>query len=412
MDGFLAPDRVNWPQLRLAEIGTKPRRWQAHSAHGTNPAPHRRGRPWRATCEEFKVIPSAAASSHGDLDRVVLDGSRGEGGGQILRTALTLSLLTGRPFRMVKIRANRDKPGLRPQHQKAVEAAAALGKARVTGGGVGAKELTFSPAAYTSRDFSIDIGTAGSTGLVLQTLHLALALRSEKAVTLTLKGGTFNPKAPAFPFLEATWCAHLKAFGMPLTLTMTAAGFYPRGGGQIEASIKPATPKPIMQTYRGPLLRLSGVAGTANLRDDIARRMRDRAIERLGDHGFSAEIDLVRWPSPGQGAALYLTVEHEGTVPATFVGLGERGKPSETVADEAVAELLAFEAVEHAAVDAHAADQILLPLAFAPGRSEFTVSKVTEHLRTNVETIRAFVNRTITVEEPRHDGEPGRVVIE
>ena len=126
------------------------------------------------------MISSVSSSSHGDLDRVVLDGSRGEGGGQILRTALTLSLLTGRPFRMVKIRANRDKPGLRPQHQKAVEAAAALGEARVTGGGVGARELTFSPAAYAPRDFSIDIGTAGSTGLVLQTLHLALALRSEK----------------------------------------------------------------------------------------------------------------------------------------------------------------------------------------------------------------------------------------
>ena len=129
--------------------------------------------------------------------------------------------------------------------------------------------------------------------------------------------------------------------------------------------------------------------------------MRDRAIERLREHGFHAEIELARWPSPGQGAALSLTAEHEGTVPATFVGLGERGKPSEAVADEAVAELLAFEAVENAAVDPHSADQILLPLAFAPGRSEFTVSEVTEHLRTNAETIRAFLDRSITIEEPR-----------
>jgi RNA 3'-terminal phosphate cyclase (ATP) len=412
MDGFLAQQRVNWPQLRVAEIGSKTRRWQAHSAHVPVPAPHRRGRPWRAASEELKVISSVAASSHGEVDRVVLDGSQGEGGGQILRTALTLSLLTGRPFRMVKIRANRDKPGLRPQHQKAVESAAVLGVARVTGGGVGAKELTFSPVAYASRDTTIDIGTAGSTGLVLQTLHLALALRSERSVTLTLTGGTFNPKAPAFPFLEATWCAYLKAFGMPLALTQTAAGFYPRGGGQIEAEIEPANPRQFTQTDRGPLFRLSGVAGVANLRDDIARRMRDRAIERLREHGFSAEIDLVRWPSPGQGAALALTAEHEGTVPATFVGLGERGKPAEAVADEAVAELLAFEAVEHAAVDPHSADQILLPLVFAPGRSEFTVSEVTEHLRTNAETIRAFLGRTITVEEPRNRDYPGRVVIE
>jgi RNA 3'-terminal phosphate cyclase (ATP) len=411
MDGFLALERVNWPHLRVAEIGSKPRRWMAHSAHRTVTAPHRSNRPWGAAREEFKVISSEAESSHGELDRVVLDGSRGEGGGQILRTALTLSLLTGRPFRMVKIRANRDKPGLRPQHQKALEAAAALGEARVTGGGVGARELTFAPAAYVPRDFSIDIGTAGSTGLVLQTLHLALTLRSEKPTRLVLTGGTFNPKAPAFPFLEATWRAYLAAFGMPLTLMMSAAGFYPRGGGQLEAQIEPATPRAFIQTQRGPLRRLSGIAGVANLRDDIARRMRDRAVERLGEHGFSAEIDLVRWPSPGQGAALYLTAEHEETVPATFVGLGERAKAAEAVADEAVAELLAFEAVQHAAVDPHSADQILLPLAFAQGRSEFTVSEVTEHLRTNAETIRAFLDRSITIEEPENDDQPGRVVI-
>ena len=412
MDGFLAHERVNWPHLRLAEIGSSPRRWLAHSAHGTVSAPHRRNRPWRMAREELRVISSVAASSHGEQDRVVLDGSRGEGGGQILRTALTLSLLTGRPFRMVKIRANRDKPGLRPQHQKAVEAAAALGGATVTGGGIGAKELTFSPASYAPCDFSIDIGTAGSTGLILQTLHLALALRSEELVRVALTGGTFNPKAPAFPYLQATWRAHLAAFGMPVTLTMSEAGFYPRGGGRLEAHIEPATPQAFIQTHRGPLRRLNGVAGVANLRDDIARRMRNRAIERLEEHGLSVEIELARWPSPGQGAALYLTAEHEGTVPATFVGLGERGKPSEAVADEAVAELLAFEAVEHAAVDRHAADQILLPLAFAPGRSEFTVSEVTEHLRTNAETIRAFLDRSITIQEPENDDQHGRVVIE
>jgi RNA 3'-terminal phosphate cyclase (ATP) len=412
MDGFLSHERVNWPQLRVVQIGSKSRRWTAHSAHETTTAPHRRHRPWGPGRQEFKVISSAPSSSSGDFSRVVLDGSRGEGGGQILRTALTLSLLTGRSFRMVKIRANRDKPGLRPQHQKAVETAAALAAAQVTGGGIGARDLTFTPGAYAPRNLSIDIGTAGSTGLVLQTLHLALALRSEKPTRLMLTGGTFNPKAPAFPFLDVTWRAYMKAFGMPFTLSMTAAGFYPRGGGQIESEIEPATPRPYTQTDRGPLRRLSGVAGVANLRDDIARRMRDRAIARLVEHGFAAEIDLVRWPSPGQGAALYLTAEHDGAIPATFVGLGERGKPSEAVADDAVAELLAFEAVEHAAVDPHSADQILLPLAFAPGRSEFTVSTVTEHLRTNAETIRAFLDRSITIEEPTDDDRPGRVVID
>jgi RNA 3'-terminal phosphate cyclase (ATP) len=357
-------------------------------------------------------MSAVSSSSSGDLDRVVLDGSRGEGGGQILRSALTLSLLTGRPFRMVKIRANRDKPGLRPQHQKALEAASKLGYAKVTGGGVGSRELTFVPAKYAPHDLEIDIGTAGSTGLVLQTLHLPMALRAEGPTRLILTGGTFNPKAPAFPFLDQTWCAHLARFGMPLTLTMSSAGFFPRGGGQLEALIEPAVPTAFVQTNRGPLLRIRGIAGVANLRDDIAQRMRDRAIERLTDHGFSAAIELVRWPSPGQGAALHLVAEYEGTTPATFVGLGERGKPAETVADDAVDGLLAFEAALDAAVDPHSADQILLPLAFANGPSDFTVSEVTDHLRTNAETIRAFLDRKITIEEPQGDGAVGRVVIE
>ena len=139
----------------------------------------------------------------------------GEGGGQILRTALTLSLLTGRPFRIVKVRANRDKPGLRPQHLTAVQAAAELGDAEVSGAEVGSRDLTFRPGPYTPRDLSFDIGTAGSTALVLQTLHLPLALRADRPVRLTLTGGTFNATAPSFPFLEATWRAHLAALGMP-----------------------------------------------------------------------------------------------------------------------------------------------------------------------------------------------------
>ncbi len=227
-----------------------------------------------------------------NLDHVVLDGSQGEGGGQILRTALTLSLLTGRAFRMVKIRANRDKPGLRPQHHKAVQAAVQVGQASVAGGGVGARELLFLPKPYEPRNLSIDIGTAGSTGLVLQTLHLPLALRAELSTRLVLTGGTHNPKAPAFSFLDITWCAYLAAFGMPLTLSMSAAGFYPRGGGRLEASIEPATPRPFVQTDRGPLRRLHGVASVANLDDDIARRMRDHAVERLREHGLDAEIEL------------------------------------------------------------------------------------------------------------------------
>ena len=409
MDGFSGPERVTLPLWRSGAIGAPPRRWVAHSAHGTIAVPHRSIRPWSRNREELRLISSSTPQSP---SHVVLDGSRGEGGGQILRTALTLSLLTGQSFRMVKIRANRDKPGLRPQHQKAVQAAVELGHASVAGGGVGARELIFWPKPYEARDLSIDIGTAGSTGLLLQTLHLPMALRTDVPMRLALAGGTFNPMAPPFSFLDATWRAYMAAFGVPLTLSMSAAGFYPRGGGRLEATIEPATLRPFVQTDRGPLRRLHGIAGVANLADDVARRMRDHAVERLRELGIDAEIELARWASPGQGAAISLTAEHDGTVPATFVGLGKRGKPAETVADEAVAELLAYEAVENAAVDPHSADQILLPLAFAPGRSEFTVSAITEHLRTNAETIRAFLDRSITIVEPTGDGEPGRILVE
>jgi len=345
---------------------------------------------------------------------ILLDGSRGEGGGQILRTALSLSLLTGKPFRIVKIRANRDKPGLRPQHLMAVRAAAELGGADVLGAEVGSRDLVFRPGRVEPRDLAFDIGTAGSAGLVLQTLHLPLAMRAETAARVVLTGGTFNPKAPAFPFLETTWRGSLASLGMPVALAMPVAGFYPRGGGRLEAWIEPAKPRPWVRTTRGDLLRIRGVAGTANLhRGEVAERMRDRALARLADAGWNVdvEVETATWTSPGQGAAISLTAEHAGTPPATFVGLGERGKPAETVADEAVDELLDFLGVPDGAVDPHSADQLLLPLALAEGRSVYTVSRVTEHLRTNAVTIRTFLGRDIEIEEAVSPDLPGRVVV-
>lgn len=413
MEGRLQWSRDAFVSRVNPQDATSRKRWITHEAHEAIPSPVRvrwsgpltHGLPG----DPLPLPPSSDLS-----DRlIVLDGSHGEGGGQILRTALSLSLLSGRPFRIVRIRANRDKPGLRPQHLKAVEAAAVLGDAQVSDAEVGSRELVFRPGAYSPRDLAIDIGTAGSTGLVLQTLHLPLAMRAESPVRVVLTGGTFNPKAPPYLFLEHTWRAYLSAFGLPINLVMTAAGFYPRGGGQLDAWIEPAKPGAWVQTRRGPLRRICGLAGVANLRDNIARRLRDRAIQRLEEHGLTAdlEIETVRWPSPGQGAALGLVAEHEGTIPATFVGLGERGKPAETVADEAVDQLVAFEAVDRGAVDPHSADQILLPLALAEGRSVFTTTEITEHLRTNASTIRAFLDRPIVIDEPDMPGQPGRVII-
>ena len=399
---------MDWLQGRRERGGASPtgrtetKRWVSHGRHEIS-APH------RAVVEAGEGIEMATPSG----DRLVtLDGSSGEGGGQILRTGLTLAMLTGRPVRVVKIRANRDKPGLRPQHLMAVETAAKLADARVEGAAIGSRDLIFRPGPIEARDLRIDIGTAGSTALVLQTLHLAIALRSPSAVRLRLAGGTFNTQAPSYPFLEATWRGHLASIGMPLGLTMPAAGFYPEGGGQLDAWIEPATPRPLIQEARGELVRIRGVAGVTNLDARIGARMRDRAASLLAERGLDAEIGVERWAGPGQGAALSLVAEYANVAtPATFIGLGRRGKTAEAVAADAVAELLDHHDAASGALDPHSADQILLPLAFADGPSRYTVSRVTEHLRTNVATVRAFLDRPIRVEELA-DGPHGRVLID
>ena len=378
------------------------KRWIAHSGHEGARRPHQRGpRPDRSGRPGTAEALTMAADG-----MVTLDGSEGEGGGQILRTALSLSMITGRPFRIRQIRANRDKPGLRPQHLAAVEASALLCGAEVEGGSVGSRDLTFRPGEVRPRDLEFAIGTAGATALVVQALHLPIALKADRAVQLAISGGTFNDKAPSFPFLERCWREHMKAIGLPVTLAMPAAGFYPRGGGLLEAWVDPGTPRPITRVDRGDLVRVSGVAGVANLRHhDIAGRLRARAIAGLAARGIEADIGLADWPGPGHGAAISLTAEY-GLGSATFVALGERGKPSEAVADEAVAELLAFHDGD-SAVDPHSADQLLLPLALAEGVSRFTTPVATEHLRTNARTIGAFLDREIAISE----GPDGPVIV-
>jgi RNA 3'-terminal phosphate cyclase (ATP) len=372
------------------------RRWMTHAGHGPigSAGPHRPG--------------GEGPSPEGKGGAMVrLDGAQGEGGGQILRTALTLSLLTGRPFRVDRIRANRDRPGLRPQHLAAVQAAAELGNADVSGASVGSRSLTFRPGAVGRRDLAIDIGTAGSTAMVLHTLHLPLALAEGAGVRLTLEGGTFNLAAPSFPFLAATWAAHMRDLGLPVAVAMPSAGFFPAGGGRLEAWVEPGEPRAIVRDSRGPV-EVRAEAGVCGLPHSIAERMLARAEERLGSLGIDLAVDLAEWPGRGPGAAIALTAT-DGTTPATFVGLGRKGKPAEAVADEAVEELLAYLSVPDAAIDPHSADQLLLPLALAEGRSVYTTPEATEHLRTNARTIAAFLDRPIVIDEA--DGGPARVVV-
>ena len=224
--------------------------------------------------------------------------------------------------------------------------AVSLSNARVAGAEVNSRQLTFEPGKIEATDLDIDIGTAGSTGLVLQTIHLPIAMRTHREVRVELRGGTFNPKAPAFTFLNETWRVYLGSIGFDLGLAMPQAGFYPRGGGSLVSVIAPGLPTAHQGTTRGDLIRIKGLAGVSNLPTNIADRMISRAslifAERTEFGRAVISFEKVRWPSPGPGAAFTLIAEHQGNVPATFIGFGEKGKPAEDVADEAIGELLAF----------------------------------------------------------------------
>jgi RNA 3'-terminal phosphate cyclase (ATP) len=336
-----------------------------------------------------------------------LDGSFGEGGGQILRTSLALSLLTGRPFRLYNIRAGRSKPGLQPQHLTSVRAAATIGHAKLRGASRGSSDLTFEPGEVTAGNYRFDVGTAGATGLVLQTLYLPLALRGGGPSHLTLIGGTHVSTSPCFHFLDTTWRRYLELVGLRLSLRLVRPGFYPRGGGQVEVHVQPAArPTGLHLRERGPI-RLTGISAVAGLPEDIARRQARRARIRLGQQELKADIREENWDG-GPGTVLVIVV-HTTPVPVQFFGLGARGKPAERVADEAVDQLLGYIRAAPAAVDAHSADQLVLPLALAEGPSEYTVAAVTPHLTTNIAVIRQFVDREIVCEG--EEGKPGVVRI-
>lgn len=324
-----------------------------------------------------------------------IDGSFGEGGGQILRSSLALSLMTGTPFHLRKVRANRKpKAGLRPQHLASVRAAARIGNAQVTGASVGSSDLTFKPGLVAAGKYHFPIGTAGATALVLHTVYLPLAL-CDGPSEIVLEGGTHNEKAPCYHFLQTTWRAYLARMGLTVSVAMKRPGFYPRGGGQIIAHIQPWTlRKPLTLTGPVSLDKASVLSATAGLPSHVNNRQARRATVRLRDAGVEPEATSEEWEG---GPGSVLTITWTGPVPALFFGLGARGKPAETVADEA-----ADEAPTHRdrrmPVDPHSADQLLLPLAVADGPSEYHVSEVTRHLTTNAAVIKLFLDRDITIE--------------
>ena len=318
---------------------------------------------------------------------IELDGGVGEGGGQILRSALTLSMVTGQPFRIARIRANRAKPGLMRQHLVAVQAAARISGARVTGAELGSSELSFVPGRIKGGDYHFAIGSAGSCTLVLQTVVLAL-LYAEQSSTVRITGGTHNVMAPPVQFLQQAYLPLLARMGAHIDITLLRHGFYPAGGGEVVATVRPcAQLKKLALMERGAYIAGYADALVAGLAPNVGVRELDcigAAMEWSG-----SQLRLHRLPGEqGPGNAVLITLEH-AYVTEVFAGFGAKAVRAESVAQEAIDQARAY--VESGgAVGEHLADQLMLPMALARGGS-FTASIVSSHAKTNADVISRFL---------------------
>jgi RNA 3'-terminal phosphate cyclase (ATP) len=338
---------------------------------------------------------------------IEIDGSYGEAGGQILRTALSLSCVMGKPFRMFNIRKGRIRPGLMPQHLMCVRALALICGASVKGDAVGSTELIFIPSKTGPGEYEFDIGTAGSTSLLLQAILPALVF-SKKKSSIILKGGTHVPFSPPFHYLSQVFVPMLRRLGIDLDISVGSFGFYPKGGGKIRAEVLPSGGvKAIDFVAEGKIEKITGISGVVNLPLTIAERQRNSVIEMLSCNGLHAEIDLLSAEAFGRGTFVFLKAVKAGCI-AGFSSLGERGKKAETVGREAAEKLVAYSYTD-ACLDPHLADQIVLYLAFADEPSFFTTSRVTGHLMTNLWAIEKFTRVSYSIEGEK--GKPGKVVI-
>jgi RNA 3'-terminal phosphate cyclase (ATP) len=318
---------------------------------------------------------------------LTIDGSYGEGGGQILRTALALSLVTAKPFRIENIRAGRKNPGLLRQHLTAVNAATEISRAEVTGAAIGSRELTFAPGSVVSGNYAFAVGTAGSTTLVLQTVLPALLIASGKS-KLILEGGTHNPFAPPFDFLEKSFLPLINRMGPRVTAELERPGFYPAGGGRMSVTIEPATRLDRLDLpARGEVLARRARAVVANLPISIAERELKVIARKLSwPREFTTAESIERSPGPGNVVIIELECEQ---VTEVFTGFGERSLRSEAVAEKAAQQARRYIGSE-AAVGEYLADQLLIPMSMAGGGS-FTTLPLSRHATTNIEVIGRFL---------------------
>ncbi|HVF57056.1 MAG TPA: RNA 3'-terminal phosphate cyclase [Pyrinomonadaceae bacterium] len=316
-----------------------------------------------------------------------IDGSFGEGGGQIIRTSLALSLVTGRAFRAYNVHARRQKPGLQRQHLTAVLAAGEIGRAKIDGAGVGSKEFTFTPGAVTPGEYVFPIGTAGSTTLVLQAVLPPLMIASAPSL-LTFEGGTHNVHAPPFEFIQKTFLPLVGRMGPRVHMELRRYGFYPPGGGRFNVYVEPSAKlKPLELLERGAILAERARALVVNLPEQVARRELKVVATRLGWMPDQMHLESSTNAVSG-GNVLTIEIESEHLT-EVFTGVGERGVRAETIAARAVEEAESYLSTG-APVGEHLADQLLIPLALAGGGA-YTTGPLSLHTTTNIEIIKKFL---------------------
>ncbi|MUG96405.1 RNA 3'-terminal phosphate cyclase [Scytonema sp. UIC 10036] len=351
-----------------------------------------------------------------------IDGSYGEGGGQILRTSLSLSAITGHPIRINNIRAGRDKPGLAAQHLTSVRAAATICRAKVRGDAMGSMTLEFIPSSDVQvGNYTFDVsearegGSAGAVGMVLQTILLPLVLANGNS-QVTLRGGTHVNYSPSMTYIQEVYLPMLRRMGVQVEMQINAWGWYPQGGGEVELSVssdKPGTAalpcdrnlNGIILLKRGDLQQVRGLAVVTQLPSHIPQRMASRAENILREEQLKVAVQPTHAKGVAPGAGLFLTAEYENSL-AGFSSLGRIGLPAEKVAEVACEEFLKFHETG-APVDEHLGDQLLLPAALASTRSEYRVAVVSNHLTTNASIIELFGLAKVTVDE-----EENTVVVE
>lgn len=343
---------------------------------------------------------------------VVIDGAMGEGGGQVLRNAVAFAALLRRRLRIINIRAKRRPAGLRPQHLTAVRAVAELSGGGVDGLSVGSTEISFRPGEMRYGRFSFDAGTAGSTTLMLQSL-LPVMCFARGEVEVELRGGTNNPLAPPYEYIERVLLPALRRMGVEAELRLVRRGFYPRGMGIIRARTRPCGRVRPIRITEGGVERIEIFAYSCNLPDHIVRRMAARAEEAMRRGGYqelSVETEALQRGEPrcsvDPGAGILITAHLDNGLALGADALGERGLPAERVAERAAEDLLR-QLRTSAPVDKHLGDQLVIWASIADGESVYRVSELTSHATTSIELARIIAGAAFEVD----GGEGGPALI-